>query len=144
MFHGNGLGGIEYFRSVGDPCYPDFKFSCKIFRFMGIDKVNVLGVSPYTIEEYGAVSSETAIEMAEGARKACGCGLGLSITGVAGPGGGTEEKPAGTVFIALADRNGTKVRKLNLWGTRERIRHSSCLYALDMIRRHELGTEDED
>jgi nicotinamide mononucleotide (NMN) deamidase PncC len=50
----------------------------------------------------------------------------------------------GTVFIALSDKNGTKVRKLNLWGTRDRIRHSSCLNALDMIRRHELGMEDED
>ncbi|MBN1624725.1 MAG: competence/damage-inducible protein A [Clostridia bacterium] len=107
-------------------------------------KVSVLGVSPDTIERFGAVSSETAVEMAEGARRTCSCGLGLSITGIAGPGGGTDEKPVGTVFIALSDRNETKVRKLNLWGTRDRIRHSSCLNALDMIRRHELGMEDED
>ncbi len=107
-------------------------------------KVSVLGVSNDTIDRFGAVSSETAVEMAEGARKLCGCSLGLSITGIAGPGGGTDEKPVGTVFIAISDKNETKVRKLNLWGSRDRIRHSSCLNALDMIRRHELGMEDAD
>ncbi|HPJ21635.1 MAG TPA: competence/damage-inducible protein A [Clostridia bacterium] len=107
-------------------------------------KINVLGVLPETIERYGAVSAETAIEMAEGARKTCNCGIGLSITGIAGPDGGTVEKPVGTVFIAISDAYGTKTKQLKLWGGRDRIRYSSCLHALDMIRRHELGMEVED
>lgn len=104
-------------------------------------KISVLGVSPDTIGKYGAVSPETAAEMAKGARGACGCKLGLSITGIAGPGGGSDEKPVGLVYIGLSDDEGTTVRKLNLWGSRDRIRYSACLNALDMIRRHELNPE---
>lgn len=104
-------------------------------------KVKVLGVNPDTLEKYGAVSEETAGEMSKGVRKTCGCKLGLAITGIAGPGGGTEEKPVGTVFVSISDDNSTKTVKLKQWGDRNRIRYASCLKALDLIRRHELKAE---
>lgn len=98
-------------------------------------KSSVLGVNPETLERVGAVSSEVAVEMAEGIRNAASSDIGVAITGIAGPGGGTADKPVGLVYIALACKDGTEVKKLNLWGSRDRIRHSTCLNALDMIRR---------
>lgn len=87
------------------------------------------------LAEHGAVSREVAVAMAEGIRKQCGSTLGVSITGVAGPTGGTEEKPVGLVFHALADGKKTEVVKRNFPGDRERIRRYASQQALDMIRR---------
>lgn len=98
-----------------------------------------LGVREETLDRYGAVSRETAVEMAEGARRVSGTDLGLSITGIAGPGGGTPEKPVGLVFVALAHKDGTYCKELNLWGNRTRIRSVTALHAFDMIRRHLSG-----
>lgn len=100
-----------------------------------------LGVKSETLEQFGAVSSQTAKEMAQGVRKTSGTDLGLSITGIAGPGGGTADKPVGLVYVALATQDDTFCKELRLWGTRERIRHVTCLHALDMIRRQLLGLE---
>ena len=105
-------------------------------------KTSVLGVNPKTLERVGAVSKEVAIEMAEGIRRTAESDIGLAITGIAGPGGGTAEKPVGTVYVALADKSGTVYKKLNLWGDRDRIRHSTCLNALDMIRRNLLRMKE--
>lgn len=74
-------------------------------------KANVLGVSRDTLERYGAVSEETAVEMADGVRRLCGADYALSTTGIAGPTGGSEDKPVGTVWIGLATPNGTTARK---------------------------------
>ncbi len=98
-------------------------------------KSNLLGVNPKTLERVGAVSSEVAVEMAEGIRNAASSDIGVAITGIAGPGGGTAAKPVGLVYIALACKDSTEVKKLNLWGSRDRIRHSTCLNALDMVRK---------
>ncbi|MBN2558860.1 MAG: competence/damage-inducible protein A [Clostridia bacterium] len=106
-----------------------------VVAYSNKSKTDLLGVSEETIERFGSVSSQAAEEMAAGARKTAGACLGLAITGIAGPGGGSDEKPVGLVYIALADENGTAVVKLNLWGGRDRIRHAACLNALDMIRR---------
>jgi nicotinamide-nucleotide amidase len=94
------------------------------------------GVPAATIEQHGAVSAEVAIALAEGARKAAGATLGLGITGVAGPGGGSAEKPVGTVHIALADAGGVRERPFRFPGDRERVRRFAALTALDMVRRH--------
>lgn len=119
-------------------------FDRSIISYSNESKVHELGVNPETLENYGAVSSETAVEMAIGIREKAKTDIGISITGIAGPGGGTVEKPVGLVYIALTDKNGTNVRKLNLWGSREKIRHSACLNALDMIRRNLVITKTGD
>ena len=90
------------------------------------------------IASKGAVSAEVAVALAEGVRRRTGSTLGVGVTGVAGPGGGSEEKPVGTVHIALAHSSGTRERGVVFPGDRERIRWQASQSALDMIRRHFL------
>ncbi|HEU5401925.1 MAG TPA: competence/damage-inducible protein A [Terriglobales bacterium] len=93
-------------------------------------------VPPLMIAEHGAVSKEVAAAMAEGIRKKCKATLGIGITGVAGPTGGTELKPVGLVYIALADGvTKTEVVERKYLGDRDRIRHWASQQALDMIRK---------
>ena len=99
-------------------------------------KMRRLGVRKETLDTVGAVSEECAREMAEGCRKAAGTDFALSTTGYAGPDGGEPDKPVGTVFVALAGRDGTVVKRLNLFGDRDRIRHTATLNALDLLRRN--------
>ena len=87
-----------------------------------------------TLEKYGAVSEQTASEMAIGIRNVSGTDLGVSVTGIAGPGGGTDEKPVGLVFTALAHKDGVIVKRLDLTGDRARIRNLTCLHVFDMVR----------
>jgi competence/damage-inducible protein CinA-like protein len=87
------------------------------------------------IQAKGAVSREVAAALAEGIRKRCGTTLGIGITGVAGPTGGSAEKPVGLVFHALASEQGTEVVERNLPGDRDRIRWFASQQALDMVRR---------
>jgi nicotinamide-nucleotide amidase len=94
-----------------------------------------------TIREHTVYSAETAEQMALAARRKLGASVGFGITGVAGPDGGTEQTPVGTVFLALADQAGTEVVKRNLVGDRERIRGMAVLIALEMLRRRILGIE---
>jgi len=98
-------------------------------------KTRTLGVEPMLLMEHGAVSAPVAEAMAEGIRKRAETDFGLSITGIAGPGGGTDEKPVGTVFIALSDEIQTQHRKLHLPGDRHLIRWRASQAALDMLRR---------
>ncbi|MCK4857170.1 MAG: competence/damage-inducible protein A [candidate division Zixibacteria bacterium] len=102
-------------------------------------KRKILKVPVSLLDSVGAVSPEVAEAMAAGVKKLTGADFGLSTTGIAGPTGGTAEKPVGLVYIGLADSNGTTVRKLNLSGTRERIREAACYTALDMLRRRLMG-----
>ena len=98
-------------------------------------KEKYLGVSHETLSKFGAVSYETAKEMAEGIKKAAGSDIGVSITGIAGPGGGTKDKPVGLVYVGVAHASGTLVKKLQLFGDRKRVRHLSVLNALNEIRK---------
>jgi nicotinamide-nucleotide amidase len=93
------------------------------------------GVRPHLIEDHGAVSKQVAAAMAEGIRAETGATMGVAITGIAGPGGGTEEKPVGLVYIAISDANGTDVVERNFPGNRDRIRFHATQQALDLIRR---------
>ncbi len=95
-------------------------------------------VPPDMIAAKGAVSSEVAIALAEGIRRRVGSALGVGITGVAGPGGGSEEKPVGTVHIALASPLGVKDRQVHLPGDREMVRFHASQVALDIVRMHFL------
>jgi nicotinamide-nucleotide amidase len=98
-------------------------------------KTEFAGVPAELIAQHGAVSKEVAIAMAEGIRKRCQATLGLAITGIAGPTGGTPEKPVGLVFHALADESGTQVVERTFPGDRKRIRRFATQQALDMVRR---------
>jgi len=98
-------------------------------------KTRALGVEPILLLEHGAVSAPVAEAMAEGIRKRADTDFGLAITGVAGPGGGTEDKPVGTVFVAISSEVGTEHRKLKLPGDRQLIRWRASQAALDMLRR---------
>ena len=94
--------------------------------------------------EHGAVSEPVARKMAEGARELAGADYGLSVTGIAGPDGGTEEKPVGLVFVGLSDAEGTSVERLDLsaWArSRESIRERSANRAFDLLR---LRIEERD
>jgi len=97
-------------------------------------KINRLGVSPKTIDDCGAVSEETCGEMATGMRLLAGTDYAVSVTGIAGPDGGTEEKPVGLVYVGVADKNGVQVKRSNFAGSREIIRERSANTALYMLR----------
>jgi len=102
-------------------------------------KAELLGVKNETLQSYGAVSRETAVEMAEGIRKRLKTDIGVSITGIAGPDGGTPEKPVGLVYVGLATESGTITKELRLLGNRNRIRTITALNVFDIIRRYILG-----
>jgi len=103
--------------------------------YSNASKTEMARVPPDLIEAYGAVSEPVAKALAEGIRQNCGTTLGLGITGIAGPSGGTADKPVGLVFHALASQAGTEVVKRNFPGDRARIRWFASQQALDMVRR---------
>jgi nicotinamide-nucleotide amidase len=98
-------------------------------------KTALAGVPAAVIEKHGAVSSQVAAALAEGIRERCHATLGVGITGIAGPGGGTEKKPVGLVYTALADGNKTDVLERKFFGDRARVRQWAAQQALDMVRR---------
>ncbi len=101
-------------------------------------KMKLLNVSPETLSAYGAVSEQTAKEMADGVRALSGADIGVSATGIAGPGGGTAEKPVGLVYLGISSEKGTRSVKLLLNGSRDRVRLLTSQNALaEMLR--ELG-----
>jgi nicotinamide-nucleotide amidase len=103
-------------------------------------KTDLVSVDAATLERFGAVSEETAREMALGARRRFGATIGMSVTGIAGPGGGTPEKPVGTVHIALDAADGARLhRRLFLPGERSLVRRWTTSASLVMLRLHLLG-----
>ena len=104
-------GGLVSKRITEIPGASDV-FECGVCSYANRIKHELLGVSEQTLERYGAVSPQTAQQMAEGIRRLSGAEIGISVTGIAGPGGGTEEKPVGLVFLAAACENKVYVQKL--------------------------------
>jgi nicotinamide-nucleotide amidase len=101
-------------------------------------KTSFVDVPAAIIESRGAVSSEVALALADGIRRRAGATLGIGITGIAGPGGGTPEKPVGLVHIGIADERGPRERSMRFPGDRERIRQYATQAALDFVRRYFL------
>lgn len=103
-------------------------------------KQSGLKVSSKTLKKYGAVSSQAAAEMAEGVRKSCKTDIGVSATGIAGPTGGSEEKPVGLIYLALSTKGGVQEEEHRFSGERRQIKEYSAQAALDMLRRYLLHT----
>jgi nicotinamide-nucleotide amidase len=106
-----------------------------VVTYSNESKTRALGVEPSLILEHGAVSAEVAEAMAEGIRNRAKTDFGLAVTGIAGPGGGSEEKPVGLVYVALSDEVQTTHRKLQIPGDRQLVRWRSSQAALDLLRR---------
>ena len=101
-------------------------------------------MNPEVLRAHGAVSAETAVEMAEGALRIVGSDMAVAITGIAGPGGGTDEKPVGTVWLALAQRGQPTVTHYRMLpGDRQRIQTLAAYVALRMVWRTALGKPHE-
>ena len=105
-------------------------FPGSVVSYSNAIKTNVLGVDPEVLGEYGAVSHRVAIQMAEGVRRIMGTDWGIGITGIAGPGGGTPEKPVGLVYLAIASSRRSRVLKFNVDGDRDNVRYTVAYYAL--------------
>lgn len=97
-------------------------------------KNSVLHVKEETLNNFGAVSKQTAEEMAANVRQVLNSDIGVSVTGFAGPGGGTDENPVGTVYICVSGANGNKVQKFKFNGTRTEIKEKAVNAALIMIQ----------
>ncbi len=97
-------------------------------------KTKQLAVPAKTIREYGAVSEEVALAMASGIRKAASADIGIAVTGIAGPTGGSCEKPIGLVYVAISGPDGEYARKFNFKGSRSGIKEKAAVAALEMIR----------
>jgi nicotinamide-nucleotide amidase len=106
-------------------------------------KISLAQVPAELIEAHGAVSAEVALALAEGARSALGADIGLGVTGIAGPGGGSEEKPVGLVWLALVGPDGRRlVRRTDQRGTRADVRERSTTSIMHLLRRLLLGESD--
>ncbi len=133
-------GGLLLSRLTDVPGSSDY-VACGIVSYSNQSKVELLGVDPALIDAHGAVSEPVAQAMAAGIRARSGADIGIAITGIAGPGGGTEAKPVGTVAIALDTPAGTLVRTRRMLGGRDLIRDMAVHAALDMLRRLLTGRQ---
>ena len=130
-------GGLVTSSLVDLPGCSDFLLE-GLVTYSNESKLERLHVKPETLKMYGAVSDVCAMEMAQGVRQALHADYGVSTTGIAGPDGGSDEKPVGLVYIAVAGPDGTVAQKLTLNGNRERIRTVAVLNALDLLRKNLL------
>ncbi len=126
-------GGLLAEKITRVPGSSDY-FLQGVVTYSNESKRRVLGVKPATLARRGAVSRECAVEMARGARRRSGADWAVSVTGIAGPGGGGEKKPVGLVYIALSHRGRTSCREHLFFGDRQRIRERAALEALEALR----------
>ncbi len=119
-------------------------FHCGYVTYSNDQKERLLGVPHEILERHGAVSEETALAMSKGARENSHADIGIGITGIAGPGGGSAEKPVGLVYLSICAEGVHRVFRLMLSGNRDAVRERASLYALDSIRRCVLNILRED
>lgn len=126
-------GGLLSGRIINVPGASEV-FNEGYVTYANASKEKILGVQHSTLEQFGAVSEQTAAEMALGAAKASGADVAVSITGIAGPDGGTEEKPVGLVYIGCAMKGKARTRKFVFTGSREKNRENAVVCALTFLR----------
>lgn len=119
-------------KSITDVSGASDVFGYGFVTYANEAKMKLLGVWEETLTQYGAVSEPVAVLMSRGARRASGSDIAVSVTGIAGPGGGSDEKPIGLVYISLATKYGCICRKCNFEGTRDNIRNQTCDTAISM------------
>ncbi len=133
-------GGLLGQRLTSIPGSSDW-FDRGVITYSNRSKEEVLGISHETLSHHGAVSYQTAKEMAEGIKRLAGTNYGLAITGIAGPSGGTAQRPVGTVYIAMATPERTAVERFHFPGTRHMVQALAAETALDWLRRYlDYGT----
>jgi nicotinamide-nucleotide amidase len=125
-------GGLVGHRITQTPGSSNYFFG-GVIAYSNFAKVRLLGVGERTLTEHGAVSRETASEMAEGARRLFGTDIALSVTGIAGPGGERKQKPVGLVYIALAIRGTVVTKRKYFTGTRNAIKARASTAALSLL-----------
>ncbi|MCB0357995.1 MAG: competence/damage-inducible protein A [Bdellovibrionales bacterium] len=129
-----GMVGSMVTRTSGSSAY----FLGGVVSYSNQAKKSLLGVDAEILTRFGAVSHETAKQMAEGARTRFVSDIAISVTGIAGPEGGTQDKPVGTFYLGLATERGTQTLKFFFDGTREGVRRYAAFCALDLLRRQLL------
>lgn len=131
-------GGLIGHRLTSVPGSSSY-FHGGVVVYSNQSKVDLLRVDPRTLETHGAVSERTVEEMARGVKDRIKTDLGLAVTGIAGPDGGTRQKPVGTVHVGLAAREKTFSREYRFWGNRGQVKLNSSMMALDWVRRYLNG-----
>jgi nicotinamide-nucleotide amidase len=131
-------GGLIGHRLTSVPGSSSY-FHGGVVVYSNQSKVDLLRVDPRTLETHGAVSERTVEEMAQGVKDRIKTDLGLAVTGIAGPDGGTRQKPVGTVHVGLAARGKTFSREYRFWGNRGQVKLNSSMMALDWVRRYLNG-----
>ena len=127
-------GGLAGARLTEVPGASDVFFGA-VVSYANAAKETLLEVSPETLADHGAISAECALEMAKGARRALGADLALSVTGIAGPGGGSADKPVGLVFFCATSEQETLAQEIRFSGDRDQIRRYATVAALHLMRR---------
>ena len=128
-------GGLLSKRLTDVPGASDV-YTSSVVTYSNESKERLLGIPMAVINEHGAVSEEVAKAMANGAKERLGTDIGIGITGIAGPSGGTPEKPVGTVYVGIATPEGMHCKKLTLRPDREIVRFMATNHALDLVRRY--------
>ena len=128
-------GGLISHRITNVPGSSNY-YDCGVIAYSNQSKIDILHVKSETLKKFGAVSRQTAIEMAQGIKQVSGSDLGLAVTGIAGPGGGTPEKPVGLVYICLASDESVVCEEFRFKGKREEIKFQASEAALQMIKNH--------
>jgi nicotinamide-nucleotide amidase len=131
-------GGLIAHRITNVSGSSDY-FEMGIVSYSNRSKVELLGVPTSDIQRYGAVSRQVAGMMARGVRWRAKTDIGLAVTGIAGPLGGTPQKPVGTVFIALDHEGATEIGEFHFTGSREEIKREASQKSLEMLRDYLMG-----
>ena len=136
-------GGLVAARRVDVPGMSEHLVE-GIVAYSNASKVRLLGVPKEIIEQHGAVSEPVVRAMAEGVRAASGADVGVAVTGIAGPSGGTPDKPVGTAWFAVTDGAGTHAARELFVGDRATIRARAAVYALNLVRLRLSGGREQD